>query len=267
MTKKKSSPGGQAKASTTGKPSNSILPADASQEEIAAHVLKAVKSLRVKRGQVMEVRALDVPNRYGKPYTMAGWFDDLKALTASVLKLESLAPPGIFVTLNPVDPALLARAYNRLKRHPKATTTDLDIVRRLWLLFDIDPVRRADISSTPQEIEAAQDRAIEVERFLLNEFGERPDLRAFSGNGFHLLYRIDMDNTDEATESVRTTINIVADQLSDNRVTIDRSVFNAARIVKVYGTLARKGDEVPRQGRIHRRAMLIDNFQKFRIPC
>ena len=62
---------------------------------------------------------------------------------------------GIFCTLNPVLPHLLARAENHVERYAKQTTGDSDIVRRRWLLVDCDAQRAAGISATDEEHEAA----------------------------------------------------------------------------------------------------------------
>ena len=217
----------------------------------------AMEQLRVDPDQVTELRAPNVPRRYGKPATVAGYFDDVEALVAAAVQLEDRKAPGVYVTLNPVNPALLARAFNRLDEHPKATTCDSDIARRVWLPFDFDPVRPAGISATDTELAAARARALDAAVWLETELKDRPAVWACSGNGHHLLYRIDLPNDDQATEWVRRTIEATADRFSDDVVSVDRTVFNAARIWKLYGTLARKGDAVPSIGRIHRRACIL----------
>jgi len=93
----------------------------------------ALARLRVEPNQVIELRALNVPQRYGKPKTVAGWFDDLDKLAAAAVQLEERGATGVYTTLNIVSPALLARACNRLDEHPKALTCDADILRRVWL--------------------------------------------------------------------------------------------------------------------------------------
>ncbi len=45
--------------------------------------------------------------------------------------------------------------------------------------------------------------------------------------------------------------------VEDDRVSIDTTVGNAARIWKLYGTTARKGDEVYRLGRVHRTSRIL----------
>src|SRR5690606_35176286 len=112
--------------------------------------------------QVVELRVPNMPGRY-RNFTVAGWFDDPAKLAQAAAQIERQRPPGIYVTLNPCNPALLCRGYNRIVEHPKATTADHDIIRRVWLPIDADPVRPAGTSSSPDEIEAARERIIQVE--------------------------------------------------------------------------------------------------------
>ena len=92
-------------------------------------------------GGVVEVRAL------ADGVTHSGYFDDHEALARAVEALDAdPAVAGIYVTLNSVNPALLARRANRIKlrlSRKDATTADADIIRRRWLPVDIDPVRRS----------------------------------------------------------------------------------------------------------------------------
>lgn len=207
--------------------------------------------------QVIELRAPSVPQRYGKPKAVAGWFDDLDKLAAVAVQLEERGAAGIYTTLNVVNPALLARAYNRLDEHPKATTSDADIVRRVWLPLDFDPVRPAGISSTDAELDAAKARALDAVAWLDGELKDLPAGWAFSGNGYHALYRVDLPNDGRSTETVKRVIDTTAERFTDGAVSVDRTVFNAGRIWKLYGTLARKGDAVPALGRVHRRACIL----------
>jgi len=216
----------------------------------------AIQALRVIDGQVFELRALEVPTRY-RPVTVAGWFDDYEAMAQAAVELGLRRAPAVYVTLNPVSPQLLGRACNHTVEGPRATTADHDVVRRVWLPFDIDPVRPAYVSATPHQIEDARLRAIAVTEWMHTEFELKPDLRGFSGNGYHLLYRLDEPNNAESTEYIKGLIETVADRFDDEEVKVDRTVFNASRIWKLYGTTVRKGEQLERLGMFHRRAELL----------
>ena len=201
---------------------------------------------------VIEVRAL------ADGVTHSGYFDDHEALARAVEALDAdPAVAGIYVTLNTVNPALLARRANRIKMRlsrKDATTADADILRRRWLPVDIDPVRPSGVSSTDDEHDAALNAAERIAAYL-KEQGFPAPVRADSGNGAHLLYRIDLPNDDPSTALVKGALATLDALFSNETVTVDTANHNAARIWKLYGTLSRKGDNTPE--RPHRRAKVL----------
>ena len=203
-------------------------------------------------GQVVEVRALTDQN------THSGYFNDFDALVRSVEPLDvDGSVHGIYVTLNEVNPALLSRRSNRIKiRLGKKdnTTSDADIHRRRWLPIDIDPLRPSGVSSTDEEHGLALSKAEEVAQWITG-LGFPDPIRADSGNGAHLLYRIDLPNDDAATALIKSCLATLDALFSDERVSVDTANFNAARIWKLYGTVSRKGDNTPE--RPHRRSRII----------
>ena len=115
-------------------------------------------------GDVFEVRVLDaVSADYRREHIESGYFDyeHISAVPEALKRLLSFR--GVYVTVNPVNPDLLARAVNRLRpagRNP--TTADTDIVRRRWLLIDCDPRRASGVSSSNSEHESALAKAREI---------------------------------------------------------------------------------------------------------
>src|SRR4029453_18645189 len=120
-------------------------------------------------GDVVELR---VPG--SAKGTISGYFDDFDALGAEAVRLSGTAP-GIYVTMNPVNPVLLARAVNTVKRFAKVTTSDADIAPRHRILFDIDAVRPAGISASNAEHEAALAVARAVHAWLVSTIGIAPE--------------------------------------------------------------------------------------------
>ena len=57
------------------------------------------------------------------------------------------------------------------------------------------------------------------------------------------MYRIDEPCEDEGL--VKACLEALAQRFNDERVHVDTTVFNPARIWKLYGTLARKGENLP----------------------
>jgi hypothetical protein len=201
---------------------------------------------------VIEVRAL------ADGVTHSGYFDDHTLLAEQVEALDAdPSVAGIYVTLNSVNPALLARRANRIKlrlSRKDATTADADIRRRRWLPVDIDPVRPSGVSSTNEEHDAALAAAERIAAYL-TEQGFPSPIKADSGNGAHLLYRVDLANDAEATALIKGCLSTLDALFSNEAITVDTANHNAARIWKLYGTLSRKGDSTPE--RPHRRARLL----------
>jgi hypothetical protein len=200
-------------------------------------------------GQVIEVRVPKFPR--GKA-TSSGYFDDHVELAEAVERFDGRA--NIYVVLNSINPSLLARAHNRIKEYAEVTTADADITGRRWLYLDFDPVRASGISSTDDEHTAALDRAALCRSFLDSQGWPSP-VEADSGNGSHLLFRVDLPNDEEADELVRNCLDALDWLFSDAEVNVDTSVANASRICKLYGTLAVKGDQTDE--RPHRRSRIL----------
>lgn len=135
--------------------------------------------------------------------TVSGYFhsDNLDKLQQAAAAWNGKAG-GVYLTLNPVNRALSARAESCAKPYAAETTADADIIRRKLLLADFDPKRPAGISSTDAEHEVALERARQARDYLLCLGYERNSMiLADSGNGGHLLIRVDLPN-DEAAISL-----------------------------------------------------------------
>jgi hypothetical protein len=210
-------------------------------------------TILLSHGGVIECR-IPKTERQG---TVSGYFDDPAALKQAVLACNGVA--GIYTTLNPCKQELLARCANRLKAYSKETTKDHEILARHLLLLDFDPVRSSGISASDEEHVLALTRAREV-RQILTEEGWPPGILTDSGNGGHVVYGLDLPNDDAATKLIENVLKGLALRFDDDRVKLDQTVFNASRIVKLWGTVARKGDHVPE--RPHRLSRILEMIEK-----
>ncbi len=225
-----------------------------------AEIFRAFQILTPPDG-VFEVRGLG-------DRTASGYFDanHIPEAAQAVEALDAAGTcHGIYLTLNAVTPALLSRRSNRIEtRLPRdaATTADADITRRRWFVVDIDPKRPSGISSTDEEHEAALDVAGKVAGFLTEICGFPAPIRADSGNGAHLVYRIDLPNDDECRTLIERCLKTLAAAFDRPPAEdqpgwdIDLKMANAARICKLYGTMARKGDNTA--DRPHRRSRILE---------
>jgi hypothetical protein len=224
-------------------------------EKTRSHILHAARVLFAP-SQVVELRAIFKNGRVD-----SGYFDDFSLLAEAAAALDRRTDvSGVYWTLNPVNPDCLHRAKNHVREWASkgkggAATSDAEILERRLMLIDLDGANRpSGISATHEELKAAKKKAIRIAKFFAARNWDNP-IVAMSGNGYHLLYRIKLDNDRLNAELVRRMLSSVAVFFDDESVKIDTSVFNASRICKVYGTMARKGDDTLE--RPHRRSALL----------
>lgn len=230
--------------------SNKITPLiDAPEVEKALAVM-------VDPGSVFEIRILE-PRRSGRAYmprVIYGYFDDPAEVLDALDALGLEGAKGIYIVLNPVNPSLLARSHNKFTAAKDGqTTADKDILCRRWLLVDVDPKRPAGISASEDEKAHARERTRVIYSHL-KEAGWPEPVAADSGNGCHLLYRVDLPTNGETVKRCLTALD---QRFGDEKTNVDTTVFNSARIVKLYGTKAEKGDDCPDLDRPHRLSKLL----------
>ncbi len=213
----------------------------------------------VRPGEVIEVR---IPKSNGIRATYSGYFDVHDLFCKAIRETEKLQHGGAYFTIQVIDPRLLARRFNRIIQSEQ-TTSDRDVLFYRWLPIDIDPVRPAGISSSDRELQAALDLANVVADYCVSEKKFSKPIRAVSGNGSHLLFRLpDLPINDENKKAIKSILEGLSEKFDNEIVKIDTKVFNPARIWKLYGTQARKGDPLPagqyREARPHRQSYIYD---------
>lgn len=222
------------------------------QKQLRAEVVGQIRRTLAILAEPRQTIELRIPGLQGKR-TDSGYFNDVDKLAAAAADYENRAE-GIYITVNPVQPALLARSSNRVRDYAKQTTSDRDIMRRRWIFVDFDPVRPAGISSSDEENTAALERARACRERLTQR--HIPTVLANSGNGAHLLIPIDWPNDDSSTALIKEFLLLLDSKFSDERVKVDTGMVGASHLIKLYGTMARKGDSVPE--RPHRRSAILD---------
>lgn len=174
-------------------------------------------------------------------YPMGGWFQNKDTAIDYALKLDQQAyADAIYVTLNPCPSDLLARVNERIKELQNRTA-DVDVKHYRNFLIDIDPIRKTKISSSDDE----HDYALDCAKTIINDLSERgwsEPMYCDSGNGAHLIYKVDLDVSPESIDLLKRCLQALSQKYSNNKVDIDEKVFNPARITKLYVTHARKGD-------------------------
>lgn len=197
-------------------------------------VRKAVLTLKPE-GSLFEVRIIS-------PYRKAqssGYFQNADVL-ARALKGMDLRGSNAYIVLNTINDACYGRVQRDRFVSGATSTSDADIVMRDWILVDFDPKRPAGTSATDDQVRKAGQKCSRVMGFLTEQGFSKPVI-AFSGNGYHLLYRISMQANEGSRNLLKNFLAILDEMFSDNDVGIDHVNFNEARICKLYGTLSQKG--------------------------
>ena len=175
----------------------------------------------------------------------SGYFKSLDNLLQCVEPYTKMDNEQVYFTLNEIYPKLYERPQCEkileTKLESKDTTKDPDIIRRKWVLVDFDPVRPTKVSSTADELKAADTKMREVFRFLRDKGFSEPVV-ACSGNGYHLDFAVDLPNDESTREILRKFFAYLRQEFNDDKVDIDPKNFNASRVCKLYGTMAKKGD-------------------------
>src|SRR5712691_8601836 len=179
----------------------------ASNGRIDVNEIAATLRLFVPPGEIGEIRAFKDRIPKGGFY-----FDHTEIEQAAALAVKMNKTAGVFLILNrikPDDPDLNQRPRLRIIFE---LTKDENIVRRLWLLIDFDPTspeRGAEDSSTDAEKEVARQRMNDCYDWLRDRYWPEP-IVADSGNGWHLLFRIDLPNDDESHRLIREFLNALS---------------------------------------------------------
>jgi hypothetical protein len=167
--------------------------------------------------------------------TISTWGDDSKLLIREAARIRGIPA---FITVNPVNPALKARADRLIKS--KATTTDNDIMELRFLFIDLDAKRPTGISSTNEELQAALAR-------LWKLHADHPELAqsaiwGCSGNGYWMLVLLPgYPNDDEHRALIAKATDWLSARYSDDLVEIDPATKNPARVMPLVGTMKCKG--------------------------
>ena len=156
---------------------------------------------------------------------------------------------NIFINLNPIipweavtphiDSEKLLTNKNGIRCANKS-----DVTKMSFLLVDIDPLRKNGISNcsaTNEEYFAALSVAKKVRAFMTEEFELDDPLMANSGNGVHLVWRIDLPAEKKSETLIRKCLLALANKFNSADAVIDTSISTQFHLTKLYGTTACKG--------------------------
>lgn len=231
-------------------------------------------SMLYRKGDVVEVR---VPRKHDVEFSpnISGFFDNLETLAQAIYQINTEYKSTVYTTLNPVRPSWMAvnnKAYigsktmqdemtraglalePRMKKSVLWETgkthwamrmsEDEDILKRRWILIDIDAGQPANTNSSAAEHANTLAMAKAVIEFLTDRGFPAPALTN-SGNGHHVYVRVDLENSAEDAFLVRRFLKSLHQRFHDQFGTahVDEGMFNAGRITKATGSFVYKGKD------------------------
>lgn len=221
-------------------------------------MIRRTISLLKPNNELFEVRIIGKGN---KKRIISGYFTDADTL---IKQFDTIDPRSVntYITINKVNEDCYAREQHDCFRQTDANTHDHEVDAYEWLFVDLDPERISEVSSSDEELKEAKNLSDKVYAYMM-QLGFNEPIRAMSGNGHHLLYKIDLANTDENKALVERCLINLAAMFNNGKVKIDIVNHNQSRVCKLYGTLAQKGSNTKQ--RPHRMSCLTHVPQKIEV--
>lgn len=220
-------------------------------------IRKAICTLK-SDNQLFEIRIIQ-----GR-ISASGYFDNADDLIKALRNNAGyLTNANAYMTLHQLHDGCRARLqWNKFIDSGRAkipTTSDHDVLRYKYIPIDLDPVRPSGISSNAEELKSAETVARQVVAHMRRE-GFTEFIEAFSGNGYHLLYPIDLPNNEDSQRYIKEYLNDLDQRFSNDRCHVDVTNYNPSRVFKLYGTVAQKGRST--EDRPHRLAKILGVHQE-----
>jgi hypothetical protein len=150
---------------------------------------------------------------------------------------------GAYLLFNPIDSRISERyAPGEWGPAHAGRASDKEILLRRAVFVDVDPIRPKGISATDEERSAARLVAMGIRELLESRCGADAVGWGSSGNGYYLLVAIVpvIPDKDHGIR-IKRLLGGLQTNFGNAAVSIDGSVFNAARLMAAPGTLKAKG--------------------------
>ena len=208
--------------------------------------VKRTLSILFREGDTVELRCI------ANGQVVNGYYRDLTKLAEDACRLNFDFSPffNAFVCLSPVDPQLFARRANEFGRCGKnEASKDQDVQIRRWLLLDIDAGQPTGVMASASQKQQAFQLAGKVNGWLCEHLGPNSFIGGDSGNGGHMLLCLpDVPANAESRWVCERFLAVLNERFQDHLPAhIDTGMFNAARISALFGTIKRKGSDLPEQ--------------------
>lgn len=171
--------------------------------------------------------------------TASGYFTNVDTM------IEAVAPYtknfSVYFTINLISPDVYGRPQKDIiSTRVKNTTADSEIIKRKFVLLDLDPKRATGVNATEEQLNFAKKKANEIYQFL-KDTGFYPPIVICSGSGVHLYLACDLEVSEKTDNIIKRFTQAISMLFSDDKVDVDEKVFNRARIARCCGYYNRKG--------------------------
>ena len=186
-------------------------------------------------GDTINLRAL----RHSADGMLSKFHDSKEKLAQVVAKNDHDEDlKALFVQLQHINPDVLADIADGsgVRAH--------HIDRYRWLLLDIDTLRENKSKSNATDAEKAGSwEVVKAIYQFLRERGWPKGIVCDSGNGWHILFRIDLPNSTQNYELLERCLKAVAHRFNNEDAEVDISTADPAQLTKLYGSTVRKAPE------------------------
>ncbi len=161
----------------------------------------------------------------------SGVFDDHSIAAKQCLELTRRS--DVYVSVNPTGLPVTNKMQGNASK-------DADITKRTSILIDVDPVRGSGTAATDDQRNAAKSLADRIKTDLTAlDFAD--PIYGCTGNGYALIYRVDLPNDADAKKLVNDFLGALDRRYSTDAAKVDTTVGNAGRIGRVFFTYNHKG--------------------------
>jgi len=223
---------------------------DASTPRVASAEIAGAIALICVPGELYAVQALPI----------AAWelFDgnDVEGITAFAERHAGKA--GTYIGFNPIR--------RDFAKPVEGGWENEDVLCRLFVVVDCDPIKPKGVpresNATELERTAARDLATRIVGYL-GSLGIPIATVVDSGSGIHVYVRVSLENDKASAALVRRFLRGLASRFDTPAAKVDAGIGDAKRIIRLPGTMNRKGPHTP--DRPHRPCRIVSISQDARI--
>tara|TARA_B100001123_G_scaffold170526_1_gene196154 strand:- start:11972 stop:14923 length:2952 start_codon:yes stop_codon:yes gene_type:complete len=148
-----------------------------------------------------------------------------------------------FATFNTPKQSKSKKSIGKISGGVACRQEDIDEINYIYI--DIDPTRgkKGDCCATQKEKDTAKEVAYKVVEYLESHGWPEPACINDSGNGYHIFYLCSFSV--DLSDFIGDTLSVLSHFVGTRDAKIDTSVKNANRVVRIPGTMNRKGPNTP----------------------